>query len=91
MICLIGRLSGRVLGATVGPGPISTMPRITVTAYVRNDSNTRVMLFRNDTPDVRGYDVTGGVPIIEQYGTWANTARSSFAIHPGEILNYVNA
>lgn len=90
-VCPVGRLSGGVVGATVGPGPISTMPRINVTAYVRNDSNTRVILFRNDTPDVRGYDATGGVPIIELSGTWANTARDTFAIQPGETLTYVTA
>lgn len=91
VVCPVGRLSGGVLGATVGPGPISTMPRITVTAYVRNNSDTRVILFRNGTPDVRGYDATGGVSIIELSGTWANTARDSFAIQPGETLNYVTA
>ena len=91
VVCPVGHLSGGVLTATIGPGPISTMPRITVTAYVRNDANTRVILFRHDTPDVKGFDATGGVPIIELYGDWANTARDSFALQPGESLNYVTA
>ena len=50
-----------------------------------------MILFRNGTPDVRGYDATGGVSIIELSGTWANTARDTFAIQPGETLNYVTA
>lgn len=91
LICPVGHLSGEVTGASVGAGPISYMPRITVTAYVRNDSNTRVILFRHDTPDVLGYTATGGVAIIELYGDWANTARASFAIQPGETLSYVTA
>ena len=91
VVCPVGRLSGGVIGATVGPGLIPSESRITVTAYVRNDSDTRVILFRNGTPDVRGYDATGGVSIILLSGTWANTARDTFAIQPGETLNYVTA
>ena len=91
VVCPAGHLSGGVLSATVGPGPISYMPRITVTAGVRNDSNSRVILWRQDTPDVKGYDASGGVAIIELFGDWANTARDAFAIQPGETLTYVTA
>ena len=91
VVCPVGHLSGGVLSATVGPGLTPSEARITVTSYVRNDANTHVILFRHDTPDVKGYDATGGVPIIELYGDWANSARDSFAIQPGESLNYVTA
>lgn len=87
LVCPVGHLSGGVVSASAAVGGYNGMT-ITVVGYVRNDSNRDVVLWRDDTPDVKGYTAAGAVSIINLFGTWANTERDAFKLPPGATIQY---
>jgi hypothetical protein len=87
LVCPVGHLSGGVISASAAVGGYNGMT-ITVVGYVRNDSNRDVVLWRDDTPDVKGYTAAGAVSIINLFGTWANTERDAFKLPPGATIQY---
>jgi len=85
--CPTGVLTGEIVSANAMVGATNFMI-LTVEAFVQNSTDNAVTFYRNETPDVIGYDQTGGIQTIQLHGSWHNDARSTFTLQPGESMGY---